>query len=96
MNRLTKTKELLYALIDLRHKMGVTQVQVAELCNMHKATVSNIETGTTTPMVAKIDCYLRAIGLPPYFATDAIVAAIKAWQEENTDKLYQHHADGKD
>ena len=50
-------------LLEIRNKLGLSQVQVAELCKLSKSTVSNIENGNVDPKFSQIEALAKGLGL---------------------------------
>jgi DNA-binding XRE family transcriptional regulator len=57
-----QTYDIALALIQLRERHGITQVQLAERCGVNHADISRIERGSTSPTVRTLQRIAEALG----------------------------------
>lgn len=65
-------KELIQTMVKLREEKGLTQVQLAEMCNVKQPTIARLESAVHSP---RIDSMLKVLASLGY--TLAIVPMIK-------------------
>ncbi|CAL9465251.1 hypothetical protein SUDANB96_02742 [Streptomyces sp. enrichment culture] len=68
----------------LRKRAGITQIRLAQRCNMSQTKISNIERGKLTPTLVDVELILRALEAPPDLASRIAELARTAnteWQD---------------
>lgn len=68
-------------IIQRRHELGLTQKQLAELCDMPQASLARIETGTVSPSLRSLLKIVANLGLRLTISSNC------SKNEENIDKL---------
>ena len=59
---LVKDKFLRQKLADIRHSLGITQAEAAQMSGLSASTISNIESGDNTYTMRSLLMYAKALG----------------------------------
>ncbi|NEB39215.1 helix-turn-helix transcriptional regulator [Streptomyces sp. SID14515] len=74
---------------DLRKRVGLSQVRLAQRCNMSQTKLSNVETGRVGPTLVDVELILRALEATPAETAEVMSLARLAqteWQNKRTSR----------
>ncbi|MFI5800894.1 helix-turn-helix domain-containing protein [Streptomyces sp. NPDC051677] len=76
--------DLADTLKTLRKRAGITQIRLAQRCNMSQTKISNIEGAKLTPSLVDVELILRALDAPPELVAQVVALTRSAnteWQD---------------